>query len=81
MKTATKINDTINGYFEECHGYEFYMENEIMTQFNLKNCSGDDMRKGSNTRMVVKKRVNLSEAINRRSKTTHNQTIVKMAGE
>ena len=77
MKTATKINDTINGYFEECHGYEFYMENEIMTQFNLKYFLSDDMRKGSIARMVFKKRVNLLEAIHRKSETTHTQTIVK----
>ena len=77
VETATKINSIINGHFEEWHGYEYYMENEIMNQFNLKYCSNDDTTKGSIARMVVKKRVNLSKAINRRSETTHGQTIVK----
>ena len=77
VETATKINSIINGHFEEWHGYEYYMENEIMNQFNLKYCSNDDMTKGSIARMVVKKRVNLSKAVNRRSETTHKQTIVK----
>ena len=36
VETTTKINDIINRYFKECHGYEFCMENEIMTQFSLK---------------------------------------------
>lgn len=77
VETATKINSIINGHFEECHGYEYYIENEIMDQFNLKYCANDDTTKGSIARMVVKKRVNLSKAINRRSETTHGQTIVK----
>ena len=27
-ETACKINSMINGHFEECHGYEYYMEDE-----------------------------------------------------
>ena len=77
VEMETQINSIINGHFEEWHGYEYYMENEIMDQFKLKYCSNDDTTKGSIARMVVKKRVNLSKAINRRSETTHSQTIVK----
>ena len=54
-ETATKINDIINGYFEEYHKNEYYVKNEIMKQFNLRYSSSDDMRKGSIARMVVKK--------------------------
>ena len=35
-ETACKINSIINGHFEECHGYEYYMENKIMEHFNLR---------------------------------------------
>ena len=30
VETAIKIDDIINGNFEECHGYKFYTEDEIM---------------------------------------------------
>ena len=45
VETATKINDIINGHFEECHRYEYYMENEIMKQFNWKYSSSNDIVK------------------------------------
>ena len=81
VETATKINDIIDVYFEKCHGYEFYKENKIMTQFNLEYYSSNIMRKGSITRTVVKKKVDLSKAINRKSEKAHNQTIVKTVSE
>ena len=35
MALAAKINDIINGGFEECHGYEYYLETKLMEKFQL----------------------------------------------
>ena len=33
MALVAKINDIVNGNFEECHGYEHYLETELMDNF------------------------------------------------
>ena len=63
VETACKVNDIINGYFEEYQEYEFYMENKIMEQFNLKYAASTDMINISIARMVVKNELILAKPL------------------
>ena len=72
---ACTINSIINGNFEESHGYEYYMENNVMEHFNLLYEASDNIVKGSIARMMVKKKVNLAKSVNIRSEMTHCQTV------
>ena len=74
---AAKINDVINGEFEQYHGYEFYMESDLMEKFNLKYDNVNDGLKGYIARMVVRRKINLAKSINCRGEAHHTHRILK----
>ena len=56
----TKINNVIYGDVEQYHGHEFYMESDLMDQFNLRYNNVNYGLKGFIVRMVVRKRIILN---------------------
>ena len=77
MALVAKINDIVNGNFEECHGYEHYLETELMEKFQLKYNNTNDGLKGCIVWMVVRKQINLAKSIKCRGEANHTHKILK----
>ena len=77
MALAAKINDIINGDYKEYHGYDYYLETELMEKCQFKYDNANDGLKGFIAQIVVRKRINLEKSINYRRDANNNQRILK----
>ena len=73
---AAKINTIVNTTFANNSGYEYYIEGQIMKNFNLK-YDDDATTKGSIARMIVLRKCELAKVVNKRSENTHQKKILK----
>ena len=67
----------INGQFEDCQGYEYYIKSQLMENFKLKYDTDDSGEKGNIARIAVRKRVNLAKLIKYREEIKYEPSITK----
>ena len=69
---ATKINTILNEDFKIRSGYEYYAEEIIMKNLNIKYLDQEENSdKGSIVRMIVNRKCNIAKVVNKRVETSH----------
>ena len=78
IETATKVYSILNEYFKIRSGYEYYGEGVIMNKLNIKYSDQDEnSEKGSIARMIVNRKCNIAKVVNKRVKSTHQNSIIR----
>ena len=68
--TVAKINTIVNSMFAKTSGYEFYLETKIMKKFKLKYTQDNTVKK-SIARMIIMRKCELAQVLNKRVNKTH----------
>jgi len=76
VQNARKVNMIVYGIFDASVGYEYYLENDIMTKVKLK-YNNNNKGTGHIASMVARRKANLENFVMKRLALTHDTKITK----
>ena len=71
VDTAKKVFEVVHATFQDHSGYDVYMKAKIMKRLQLKYDVDDYNNKGCITRMIITRKSELNELMNKRTESTH----------